>query len=232
MNKNTKSVPELLRTLWEEGFFKDAKEISEISGGLAAKGYHLQDSSLGTALMRAVKTGSFLIRVKETGKWKYIQKHPIESASGQRTELFNRYDFHPRIKEVAFSQFENNDFKGAILNAFIEVVDQVKTKTGRPKDKNGKDLDGDDLMNKIFGCDGEQEPKIKFNSLSDGLDKAEQRGLMYLFKGVVGVRDRKAHINFIQNDPLKTIEYLSLASLLLRLLDEHPIALKTRKKKS
>ncbi|MFA6520400.1 MAG: TIGR02391 family protein [Candidatus Paceibacterota bacterium] len=103
------------------------------------------------------------------------------------------------------SRLSSNDFKGAILNAFIEVVDQVKTKTGRRKDKNGRDLDGDDLMNKIFGCDGDQVPKIKFNSLVGGLDKAEQRGLMYLYKGVVGVRDRKAHINFIQNDPLKTI---------------------------
>ncbi len=228
MSNNPHSVPDLLRTLWEEGFFESAKELSEISGGLAAKGYHLKDSSLAVALIRAVKAGGFLIRVKESSKWKYIQKHPISSASGKRTELFTRYDFHPRIREIAFSQFENNDFKGAILNAFIEVVDQVKVKTGHPKDKNGKDLDGDDLMNRIFGCDGDQIPKIKFNLLSDGLDRAEQRGLMYLFKGVVGVRDRKAHLNFIQNDPLKTIEYLSLASLLLRLLDENPVVAITR----
>lgn len=230
MSKNTKSIPELLRDLWEEGFFNDAKELSEISGGLAAKGYHLRGSSLGVALIRAVKVGGFLIRVRESNKWKYIQKHPIASAPGKRTELFSRYDFHPRIKEVAFPQFENNDFKGAILNAFIEVVDQVKIKTGRPKDKNGKDLDGDDLMNKTFGCNGDQIPKIKFNSLTDGLDRAEQRGLMYLFKGIVGVRDRKAHLNFVQNDPLKTIEYLSLASLLLRLLDENSVASKPGKR--
>jgi len=230
MGGDAKSVPSLLRILWEEGFFAEAKDHAEISGGLAAKGYHLRGSSLGVALIRAVKVGGFLTRVKQSGKWKYIQKHPIASAPGKRTELFGRYDFHPRIKEVAFSQFENNDFKGAILNAFIEVVDQVKIKTGRPKDKNGRDLDGDDLMNKIFGCDGEQVPKIQFNALNDGLDRAEQRGLMYLFKGVVGVRDRKAHLNFVQNDPLKTIEYLSLASLLLRLLDENVAASKGKHK--
>ena len=77
-------------------------------------------------------------------------------------------------------------------------------------------------MNRVFGCDGENIPMIRFNSLSNGLDKAEQRGIMNLFKGIVGVRDRKAHLNFIQNDPLKTIEYLSLSSLLMRLLDENP----------
>lgn len=221
MKKRLKSMPSLLNELWQEGFFEESKEMSEISGGLAVKGYHMKGSSLATALVRVVKTGGFLTRIKQSGKWKYVQKHPIDSASGQRTELFSKYDLHPRIKEVAFSQFENDDFKGAILNAFIEVVDQVKVKTKNPKDARGRDLDGDDLMNQTFGCDGEQIPKIKFNSLRTGIDRAEQRGLMYLFKGVVGIRDRKAHLNFIQNDPLKTIEYLGLASLLLRLLDEN-----------
>lgn len=221
MKQGQKTVPALLNELWRDSFFEESKDISEISGALAVKGYHMKRPVLATALIRVVKTGSFLTRVKESGKWKYIQKHPIDSATGQRTELFSKYDLHPRIKEVAFSQFENNDFKGAILNAFIEVVDQVKVKTKHPKDSRGRDLDGDDLMNKTFGCDGEQVPKIKFNSLRSGVDRAEQRGLMYLFKGVVGIRDRKAHLNFVQNDPLKTIEYLGLASLLLRLLDEN-----------
>lgn len=214
------SLPELLKTLWQEGFFEDARGASEIAAGLAVKGYHFPDSSLGTALIRLVH-GGLLTRVKDGGKWRYVQKHPFSSPTGQRTALFVNYDFHPKIKEVSFSQFENGDFKGAILNAFIEIVDQVKIKTHHPKDDVGRDLDGDDLMNRVFGCDGGHRPEIKFNSLKTSLDRAEQRGIMYLFKGVVGVRDKKAHLNFVQNDPLKTIEYLSLASLLLRLLDEH-----------
>lgn len=214
------SLPDLLKNLWEEGFFTEAREMSEISAGFAAKGYHFKSSHLSVALMRSVRPGGFLSRVKNSGKWKYIQKHPITSAPGKRTELFARYDLHPKIKEVAFSQFENKDFKGAIQNALVEVIDQVKIKTNHPKNPNGRELDGDDLMNHVFGCDN-QIPKIKFNSLQNGLDKAEQRGLMNLFKGIVGVRDRKAHLNFIQSDPLKTIEYLSLASLLMRLLDEN-----------
>jgi uncharacterized protein (TIGR02391 family) len=218
--KNNNSIFELLKGLWREGFFTDAKVLSEISGGLAASGHNFPTSSLSGALIRAVKPGGFLSRVKVDKKWKYIQKHPITSVSGQRTELFARYDLHPRIKEVAFQQFEHNDFKGAIQNALVEVIDQVKIKTGRPKDANGRDLDGDNLMNHVFGCDN-QRPKIKFNSLKTSLEKAEQRGLMNLYKGIVGVRDRKAHLNFIQRDPLKTIEYLSLASLLMRLLDEN-----------
>ena len=199
-------------------FFSEPNDRSEILDEFAKRGYRFQSSNLGVVLIRAVRRG-FLSRFQESGRWKYVQKYPIESPSGQRIVLFERYDFHPKVKEVAFKQFEDGYFKEAIQNALVEVINQVKIKTGHPKDNN-RDLDGDDLMNKTFGCDGGGVPKIKFNSLADGLDRAEQRGLMFLFKGVVGIRDRKAHLNFIQNDPLKTIEYLSLASLLMRLLDE------------
>lgn len=216
--KTSQSLPELLQTLWREGFFSTAKEISEVSRGLAAKGYHFQQSSLGVALIRSVQ-GGFLSRIKKDGRWKYIQKHPISSPPGQRTELFGKYDFHPHIKKVAFKQFEDGYFKEAIQNALVEVIDQVKIKAKHPQNANGRELDGDDLMNHVFGCDN-QTPKIKFNSLKTSLDKTEQRGIMHLFKGIVGIRDKKAHLNFVQNDPLKTIEYLSLASLLMRLLDK------------
>jgi hypothetical protein len=44
---------------------------------------------------------------------------------------------------------------------------------------------------------------------------------MFLFKGIVGIRNRKAHENIILDDPYRAIEYLTLASLLMRLLDEY-----------
>jgi uncharacterized protein (TIGR02391 family) len=218
--KNNISIPEILKILWEKDFFASARELSEIKNRISSIGYHFPSSSISVTLMRLVRPGGFLIRLKSSGKWKYIQRHPISTPSGQRTKLFTRYDFHQRIKEVSFKQFEDGYFKEAIQNALVEVVDQVKIKAKHPKDINGRELDGDSLMNQVFGCDS-QKPIIKLNSLKTSLDKAEQRGLMNLYKGVVGVRDKKAHLNFIQNDPLKTIEYLSLASLLLRLLDEN-----------
>jgi uncharacterized protein (TIGR02391 family) len=226
-NKNNTSLSERLKILWEEGFFSDARELSEILGGLAAKGYNFTSPSISTALMRLTR-GGFLTRTRSSGKWRYTQKYPASSPPGQRTELFARYDFHQRIKEVAFKQFEDGYFKEAIQNALVEVIDQVKIKAGNPKNSGGHDLDGDDLMNRVFGCDN-QVPIIKFNSLKTSLDKVEQRGFMNLFKGIVGIRDKKAHLNFFQKDPLKTIEYLSLASLLMRLLDENAPKNKRRK---
>jgi len=219
MKTGAGSLPQLLDHLWRDGFFSQPRDSAEIAKRLSASGYHFSLAALCSALLRAVRPPGLLTRTMVSGKWKYAQRCPPLPASGQK-ELLPKYDFHPRIKKVAIKQFENKDFKGAIQNALVEVIHQVKIKTNNPTNANGKELDGDDLMNQVFGCDN-QIPKIKFNNLQTSLDKAEQRGLMYLFKGIVGVRDRKAHLNFIQNDSTHTVEYLSLASLLMRLLDKH-----------
>ncbi len=218
--RKNESIPAMLKTLWREGFFQELKNFLEILNGLAAKGHNFPEPSLRRALQRACGAKGFLTRKIKNRKPCFIQKHPISSVIEKRAQLFEKYDLHPDIKKIAFKQFQDGYFKEAIQNALVEVIDQVKIKANHPKNKNGRELDGDDLMNHIFGCDN-QEPQIKFNEQKTSLDKAEQRGLMNLFKGIVGIRDRKAHLNFVQNDPLKTIEYLSLASLLMRLLDEN-----------
>ena len=42
---------------------------------------------------------------------------------------------------------------------------------------------------------------------------------MFLYKGIVGLRNSKAHSNRLFNDPHRAHEYLALASLLMRLLE-------------
>lgn len=134
--------------------------------------------------------------------------------------FLKRYDLHPKIKAVSSKLFADGHYKQAIQDALVEVITRVKEVAKCPKDSNGRELDGDQLMQRAFGCDGENEPLIKLNELADSFDKAEQRGFMYLYKGIVGIRDKKAHLNFIQNDPHRTMEYLSLASLLMRLIED------------
>lgn len=137
-----------------------------------------------------------------------------------KSNYLSSYKLHPKIEQVSIVPFQAKLYKESIQNALVEVISEVKIKTGNPKDPQGKDLDGDKLMQHVFGCDN-QQPLIKFNSLNNSLDSAEQRGLMNLFKGIVGIRDRKAHLNFIQKDPERAFEYLVLASLLLKLVDEN-----------
>ena len=73
-------------------------------------------------------------------------------------------------------------------------------------------------MNHAFGISN-QIPIIKFNKLQSIEEKNEQKGIMFLFKGIVAIRNRKAHDNVILDSPERAIEYLGLASLLMRLLN-------------
>jgi len=134
--------------------------------------------------------------------------------------FLKKYDLHSRVKSVSARLFADTHYKEAIQASLVEVIGRVKEVADHPKDSAGRDLDGDKLMNRAFGCDGNNQPLIKLNELKDSIDKAEQRGFMNLFKGIVGVRDKKAHLNFIQHNPYMTMEYLALASLLMRLLEE------------
>ena len=79
-------------------------------------------------------------------------------------------------------------------------------------------MDGDPLMNQAFGCEN-RTPALKFNSLSTDAERDEQKGFMFLFKGIVGLRNFKAHSNQLFDDPARAHDYLALSSLLMRVLE-------------
>jgi len=124
-----------------------------------------------------------------------------------------QYRFHAEIERVSGALFRDGHYKAAALEAYIRVIEEVKQ-------KSGLGFDGDTLMNHAFGCDGGRLPVVKFNSLVADEERDEQKGFMYLFKGIVGLRNSKAHTNRLFSDPLRAHEYLALASLLLRVLEE------------
>jgi uncharacterized protein (TIGR02391 family) len=123
------------------------------------------------------------------------------------------YTFHAEIERVSGHLFRDGHYKQAAFEAYIRVIEEVKH-------RSGLNLDGDNLMNQTFGCDGGRVPVLKFNALSNEEERDEQRGFMFLFKGVVGLRNSKAHSNRLFTDPLRAHDYLSLASLLMRVLEQ------------
>jgi len=157
------------------------------------------------------------------------QKQLLEGFINEREELIGSsvpvskkfdlgdYDLNPRIKAVIGKLFTDGHYKDAILKAYIEVIDRVKEVSGTPRASNGNELDGDNLMNRVFGS---ENPIIKLNELRTDANIDEQRGFMYLFKGICGLRNEKGHKNFVQDDPKRTIEHLALASLLMGLLED------------
>ena len=125
---------------------------------------------------------------------------------------FDMLNLHPKVKEASESLFKDGHYSDAILKSLIALEDSVKQNSGV------LDKEGFSLMNHVFS---EDRPILKLNELRTRTDKDEQKGFRFIFAGVMaGVRNPKAHTIVIQKDPFKTLEYLSLASLLFRRLDE------------
>jgi uncharacterized protein (TIGR02391 family) len=150
-----------------------------------------------------------------TGRRKALLDGFIEQlkdlAPPSATTAQDQYKFHSEIERVSGELYRSGHYKSAALEAYIRVIDQVKIASKIPDD-------GDSLMNKAFACD-KQIPIIQFNNLGTDAERDEQRGFLFLFKGIVGLRNSKAHSNALFDDPLRGHDYLALASLLMRVLE-------------
>jgi len=135
----------------------------------------------------------------------------VDLAPPSSTTAADQYKFHSEIERVSGDLYRSGHYKSAALEAYIRVIEQVRRISKIPED-------GDSLMNKAFGCD-KQPPVIQFNNLLTEAEKDEQRGFLFLFKGIVGLRNSKAHSNALFDDPLRGHDYLALASVLMRVLE-------------
>jgi uncharacterized protein (TIGR02391 family) len=137
-----------------------------------------------------------------------IQSTQSESASS----LLDHLQLHPLVKEVSGPLYRDGHYAQAILEAFKALNSHVKTKARRP------DLDGRDLMAKAFR---KESPILRLTPLATQSDMDEQDGFMLIFMGAMaGIRNPKAHDNVSQPDQHRALEYLALASLLCRRVDE------------
>jgi len=150
-----------------------------------------------------------------------LEKHLGAAASPDLPNvIFDKMQFHPKIVEVSGSLFKSRHYAPAILQAFIAVNSFARQKTGLS-------LDGKQLMAQAFS---ETDPVIRLNQLRTQSDKNEQEGFKFLFMGaMVGIRNPKAHDNIVQTDPFRTLEYIGLASLLMKRAQEGK--LRRRRKK-
>ena len=198
-------VREALDHLWRERYFEEYRKTSEIRTELRTR-FGVTHANLNVALKRI----EFLRKTKEG----WIQKKRAEGGNGinQTPDYFTLLDIHPEIKKVSQSLYEHEHYAEAIRAAYIQLVYLVKQKSGRA------DLDGKPLMLKIFSPNN---PVLKFNDLKNQIDLDEQEGMMHIYAGVAqGIRNPKAHFNIVQKDPVRTMEYLVLASLLCKRLNE------------
>ena len=118
---------------------------------------------------------------------------------------------HDVVRTNALKQFKDQHWRDAALNAFVAIFDLLRSRTSL-------DLDGEALITRTLSLD---RPLLSVADLSTDSGRNDQIGFMMVLQGVYrGVRNPKAHT--LQHDltALKAAQYLVMASLLARRIDE------------
>jgi uncharacterized protein (TIGR02391 family) len=120
---------------------------------------------------------------------------------------------HATIRQVADRYLESH-MEVAIFEAFKAVNNRVKEMTGL-------NADGSDLMATAFGDDRDPNPPIRLADVSKESGRNIQSGFRFIFMGAVrGIRNPDAHELFEPVSEEEAFEELSLASMLMRRLDD------------
>lgn len=124
---------------------------------------------------------------------------------------FEGRNIHPELPKKVRSLFDDGHWEQAVFEAFKYVEKEVRRISGL----RGKT--GYSLMMEAFN---ETNAKVKLNSLSTESEIDEQRGYRSIFAGAsAGIRNPRGHEVDIGDTPDEALDYLALASLLLRRLD-------------
>jgi len=118
---------------------------------------------------------------------------------------------HPQIRAVAKRYLSRESPEVAVFEALKAIV-------GRVKDETGLDLDGTTLMGEAMS---DRDPRVRFGDLNTQTGRDFQAGSRFMFMGAVGsMRNPDAHQSFRELTEEQAFEELSVASLLMRRLDE------------
>jgi uncharacterized protein (TIGR02391 family) len=129
----------------------------------------------------------------------------------QLKRLFDNRNLHKSIIEASRKQFLNYDFPDAIFEAYKKVLNNVKEKSGNMKE------DGIPLITSVFNP---KKPILQTPPAIWTQDASIQEGILHLFMGsVLCIRNIFAHKDIYLTETDTTLEYLSFASFLCKILD-------------
>ena len=118
---------------------------------------------------------------------------------------------HPLVISTSFDLYERGNLREAVLNAVTAVFDLIRQRTGSCRD-------GHELVGQVFSL---TRPLLVLSELETESGKNDQKGFMQLCSGTYqGIRNPKAHTLLHDLTALKAAQYLVLASLLARRVDE------------
>ncbi len=199
---------EALEDLWKNGYFESVRSTGEIDKRLDSD-YKISATNLTATLKNCKK----FLRKMGYAKWRQLRPYEAKLLDSKKeADYFTVFGIHPRIRKASQKLFLDGHYPSAIFEAFKQVEIMVKEKAAI----RGKF--GTVLMQDVFSANN---PILRVNGNTTDSDEAEQKGFMMLFSGaVLGIRDPKAHSDMVQNDPIATMQYLSFASILCRMVDK------------
>jgi uncharacterized protein (TIGR02391 family) len=117
---------------------------------------------------------------------------------------------HPHISAAAAALFADGHREQAVFAAFRAVEARVQFLTGRSETGQG-------LMSSIFSG---SSPQLDITKARGRSGQDERDGFRFLFMGAIaGLRNPRGHGTVMQDTPDEALEYLALASMLMRRLD-------------
>lgn len=134
-----------------------------------------------------------------------------ESPKSIANRTFKEISLHPEIQNAVWKLFEDGHYANAIEDGCKVLETFVKLRSGK------HELHGTDLMQNVFSP---KNPILKFNDLKTDSEISEQKGMMFLFTGLMlALRNPRAH-GIFEDKPDTAIEILSLINFLMKSLDK------------
>lgn len=137
---------------------------------------------------------------------------PIRPGIGlDRLMLAYLPQLHPFIERACSQLFIDGHFTQVVEEAAKAVFQYIRNKSGLT-------IDGTNLVEQAFSL---KSPMLAFSDLADETKRNEQLGFMEMLKGFVrGVRHPLAHTQGREEEAHKAFEYLVMASLFCRRIDD------------
>lgn len=134
-----------------------------------------------------------------------------DNLSQEEPHPFETRNIHPDFPNKVRALFDDGYGEQSVFEAFKFIEKEVKS-ISKLRNRTGYAL-----MMEAFN---EDTAKIKLNQLKTESEIDEQRGYKFIFAGAAaGIRNPRGHEIDIGDTPDEALDYLALASLLLRRLD-------------
>jgi len=134
-----------------------------------------------------------------------------ESVVNDDLHPFDERNVHPEIDKLARKLFDDGHYSQATFEAFKFIDKKVQSLSKLKKS-------GYQLMMQAFN---ESSPKIKLTDLSNTSEIDEQQGYKFIFSGaVMAIRNPRGHEFGMHETPGQCLDHISLASLLMRRLND------------